>query len=265
MPGELGARVITALFLVAGFLAVLFLLPPVATALVFALVTTLAAWEWAGLIKASQPYRKLFAGLVLLSCLVLWLRPADSFPVLWVMAALFWLGLMPFWLATRRSVGSSGYLVGWVLLVPTWAALVDLHGRSPMLLLAVMALVWIADIAAYFTGRAFGKHKLAPAISPGKTWEGVVGAVLGVMIYGLWVADLLPATADVAPVFMVGALLLLTALSVAGDLFESMIKRQANMKDSSQLLPGHGGILDRIDSQTSTLPVVALALLLVRQ
>jgi len=263
MPSELGARVITALFLVAGFLAVLFLLPPVAAALVFALVTTLAAWEWAGLMKASQLSRKLFAGLVLISCLVLWLRPADSFPALWVMAALFWLGLMPFWLATRRSVGSWGYLVGWVLLVPTWAALVDLHGRSPMLLLAVMALVWIADIAAYFTGRAFGKHKLAPAISPGKTWEGVAGAVVGVMIYGLWVASVLPATTDVTPVFMAGALLLLTALSIVGDLFESMIKRQANMKDSSQLLPGHGGILDRIDSQTSTLPVVALALLLV--
>ncbi len=263
MPSELGARIITALFLVAGFLAVLFLLPPVAAALVFALITTLAAWEWAGLMKVRQASRITFAGLVLVSCLVMWLRPTDGFPVLWAIAALFWLGLVPFWLATRRSAGTSGYLVGWVLLVPTWAALVDLHGRSPMLLLAVMALVWIADIAAYFTGRAFGKHKLAPAISPGKTWEGVAGAVVGVMIYGLWVAEVLPATTDVAPVFMAGALLLLTALSIAGDLFESMIKRQANMKDSSQLLPGHGGILDRIDSQTSTLPVVALALLLV--
>jgi phosphatidate cytidylyltransferase len=263
MSSELGARVITALFLAAGFLAVLFLLPPLASAVVFALVTTLAAWEWAGLMKAGQQARTMFAVLVLLSCLILWSRPADSFPVIWAIAALFWFGWAPFWLTTRHSVGPLGYLVGWVLLVPTWAALVDLHGRSPMLLLAVMALVWIADIAAYFTGRAFGKHKLAPAISPGKTWEGVAGAVVGVMIYGLWVADLLPATTHVAPVFMAGALLMLTALSIVGDLFESMIKRQANMKDSSQLLPGHGGILDRIDSQTSTLPVVALALLLV--
>lgn len=263
MTSELGARVTTALFLVAGFLAVLFLLPPVVVALVFALVTALAAWEWAGLMKAGKYSRKLFAGLVLVSCLVLWLRPTDSFPVLWVMAALFWMGLVPFWLVNRHSAGSSGYLVGWVLLVPTWAALVDLHSRSPVLLLAVMALVWVADIAAYFTGRAFGKHKLAPAISPGKTWEGVAGAVAGVMVYGLWAANRLPAIADVTPAFMAAALLLLTALSIAGDLFESMIKRQANMKDSSQLLPGHGGILDRIDSQTSTLPVVALALMLV--
>jgi phosphatidate cytidylyltransferase len=265
MPSELGARVTTAIFLVAGFLAVLFLLPPVAAALVFALVTTLAAWEWAGLMKAGQHSRKLFAGVVLVSCLVMWLRPADSFPVLWMIAALFWLGLIPFLLATRRSVGTFGYLIGWILLVPTWAALVDLHGRSPMLLLAVMALVWIADIAAYFTGRAFGKHKLAPTISPGKTWEGVAGAVVGVMIYGLWAAAQLPVTTSVVPALMAGVLLLLTALSIAGDLFESMIKRQANMKDSSQLLPGHGGILDRIDSQTSTLPVVALALLLVNR
>ncbi len=265
MSSELGARVITALFLVAGFLAVLFLLSPVAVTLVFALIMTLAAWEWAGLMKAGQALRILYAGVVLLSCLVLWLQALNSFPVLWAIAALFWLGLAPFWLATRRSVGTSGYFIGWVLLVPTWAALVDLHSRSPVLLLAVMALVWIADIAAYFTGRAFGKHKLAPAISPGKTWEGVAGAVVGVMIYGLWAANQLPAIADVTPVFMAGALLLLTALSIVGDLFESMIKRQANMKDSSQLLPGHGGILDRIDSQTSTLPVVALALLLVSQ
>lgn len=274
----LRARVITALLLVAGFLAVLFLLSPAVAALVFALVTALAAWEWAGLMRARSPARKLFAGVVLATCLGLWWRPAGSFPLLWTAAALFWVAVVPFWMATRRTAGSWGYVVGWVLLVPTWAALVDLHGRSPWLLLAVMALVWIADIAAYFTGRAFGRHKLAPSISPGKTWEGVAGAGVAVVIYGVWLVGLAPswlaalgvtlrplngAGAAVWPlVSLVMFLLLATAVGVIGDLFESMVKRQAGMKDSSQLLPGHGGILDRIDSQTSTLPLVALTLLL---
>lgn len=256
----LKARVITALLLVAGFLAVLFLLPATAAGLVFALVAALGGWEWAGLMKAHRRTRIVFGVLVLFSCLVLWARPADSFPLLWSVAALFWLLAVPFWLYRRRQPGSSGYVVGWILLVPTWAALVDLHGRSPVLLLAVMALVWIADIAAYFTGRACGRHKLAPAISPGKTWEGVAGAVAGVLLYGLLVADALPGLGGIGSLTLAGILLLLTALSVVGDLFESLIKRQAGMKDSSQLLPGHGGILDRIDSQTSTLPLVALLL-----
>lgn len=256
----LKARVVTALFLVAGFLVVLFLLPAAAVTVVFALVAALGAWEWAGLMRAPARSRVMFAVLVLFSCLVLWMRPADSFPLLWTIAVLFWLLVVPPWLARRWHHGALGYVVGWILLVPTWAALVDLYGRGPQLLLAVMALVWIADSAAYFTGRACGRHKLAPAISPGKTWEGVAGGAAGVLVYGLVLNGNLPALGDVGTTALLGFLLLLTAFSVVGDLFESMVKRQAGMKDSSQLLPGHGGILDRIDSQTSTLPLAALGL-----
>jgi len=256
----LKARVITALFLVAGFLTVLFLLPPLAAEIAFGLIAALAGWEWAGLMKVRSSSRLLFGGVVLLSCLVFRMRPADGFPLLWGIAGIFWLLVSPFWLAKRWQPGNMGYAVGWVLLVPTWAALVALHGRSPLLLLAVMALVWIADIAAYFTGRAFGRHKLAPAISPGKTWEGVAGAVVGALIYGMLVAPGVLGVKAVDPLPLAAALLVLTLFSIVGDLFESLIKRQAGMKDSSQLLPGHGGILDRIDSQTSTLPLVALML-----
>lgn len=254
----LKARVITALLLVAGFLAVLFLLPPRLVGVVFALVAALGGWEWAGLMQANAKSRIVYAVLVFGLCLLFWTSPEEGFPLLWSLAALFWLVFAPLWLAWRWSVACA--TVGLVVLLPTWAAMVALHGRSPLLLLAVMALVWVADTAAYFTGRAFGRHKLAPAISPGKTWEGVAGAAVGVLVYGMAVAPALPVVQDINRLALAGFLMLLTALSVVGDLFESLFKRQAGMKDSSQLLPGHGGILDRIDSQTSTLPVAALAL-----
>lgn len=260
----LRARVITALLLLAGFLAVLFLLPEVLVVIVFALVAALAAWEWAGLLKSSGPVRLLFAGLVLFSCLALGTRPDDSFPLLWSLAVFFWLFIAPFWLQRSWRPGGMGYVIGLVLLVSTWAALTALYARGPFVLLAVMALVWVADIAAYFTGRAFGRHKLAPAISPGKTWEGVAGGVGGVLLYGLLIShyfsQYFSATQPIAWLPLAGFLLLLTAFSISGDLFESLLKRQANLKDSSGLLPGHGGVLDRIDSQISTLPLVALTL-----
>jgi len=257
----LKARVITALFLVAGFLAVLFLLPPQAAGIVFAIVAALAGWEWAGLMQAPARGRTVFALLVFGLCLLFWTSQEQGFPLLWGLAVLFWLAFAPIWMRMQWSAACA--TLGLVIIVPTWAALVALHERDPLLLLAVMALVWVADIAAYFAGRSFGKHKLAPAISPGKTWEGVAGAVVGVLAYGLVVAPFLPVVRDIDRLVLAGCLLLLTALSVIGDLFESMAKRQAGMKDSSQMLPGHGGILDRIDSQTSTLPLVALGLYLI--
>ena len=144
--------------------------------------------------------------------------------------------------------------------------LVALHAVDTWLMLAAMALVWVADIAAYFSGRAFGRHKLAPAISPGKTWEGVAGAVVGVLAYGGIVFSFSPLAGRLPlsiPVIVL-MLVLLTAVSVMGDLFESLLKRQAGIKDSSQLLPGHGGVLDRIDALTSTLPLAALILYFLR-
>jgi phosphatidate cytidylyltransferase len=260
----LRARVITALFLVAGLLGVLFLAPRVVAAAAFGLVAALAAWEWAGLMKIDKAGRVLYAGFVVATCVVAWGRMA-AFLDLWLLSIAFWLLLAPFWLRRRwRLAGNDfiGYAVGWILIVPTWAAMVALHERSPWGLLGAMALVWIADIAAYFTGRAFGRRKLAPAISPGKTWEGAIGAAVAVLAYGLAVAAFAGGLRSPALLLAAAlALLLLTAMSIIGDLFESLIKRQAEVKDSSQLLPGHGGVLDRIDSLTATLPLLALVLL----
>jgi phosphatidate cytidylyltransferase len=260
----LKARVITALGLVAGLLAVLFLAPAATAAAAFGLVAALAAWEWAGLMKVDKAGRVFYAGFVVVSCVVAWGRMA-AFLDLWLLSAAFWLLVAPFWLWRRWRLAANdfvGYAVGWILIVPTWAAMAALHERSPWLLLAAMALVWVADIAAYFTGRAFGRRKLAPAISPGKTWEGAIGAVAAVLAYGLVLGTLaggLPSPALLFPAAL--ALLLVTVVSIVGDLFESLIKRQAEVKDSSQLLPGHGGVLDRIDSLTATLPLAALVLL----
>jgi len=130
--------------------------------------------------------------------------------------------------------------------------------------LAIMAVVWLADIGAYFSGRRFGKHKLAPAISPGKTWEGAIGGGVLVLAYGLLLSSRLPAALAGNLLLLLPVLLLLTAISIVGDLFESLLKRQAGLKDSSNVLPGHGGVLDRIDSLTSTMPLVALVWLVTK-
>jgi phosphatidate cytidylyltransferase len=187
-----------------------------------------------------------------------------SLHAFWYIASvLFWVVFVPAWMILGWHPRNRWImaLVGWIVLIPTGLAMLDLRSVSPWLLLGVMFVVWLADTAAYFTGRKFGKHKLAPSISPGKTWEGVVGALVFVTIYvsaigwgtGLIKTYLVFAAAIIISWFWV-------ALSVTGDLFESAIKRQAGVKDSGTLLPGHGGLLDRIDALTSTLPFVALVL-----
>ena len=155
-------------------------------------------------------------------------------------------------------------LVGWIALTGAWVALVALQARSPWLVLAAMAIVWIADTAAYFAGRAFGRHKLAPQVSPGKTWEGVYGALAAVAVYALALVPLADAAGHsgvVTPAAVAGwvaCALVLVALSVEGDLFESLLKRHAGAKDSGRLLPGHGGVLDRIDALLAAMPAAAL-------
>jgi phosphatidate cytidylyltransferase len=258
----LRTRVLTALALLAIFLCVLFLLPKPAAAAAFGVVAGLAAWEWGGLMTAGMSARAAFLALVLASCFAAYAFAPAAFPVLWGASAVFWLAAVPFWLWRRWPLAghaSVAFAAGWMVIVPTWAAMAGLHDRNPWLLFASMALVWVADIAAYFTGRALGRTKLAPTISPGKTWEGVGGALVATLGYGILAA--LVAGFSVTNNLVWGLfLLLLTVISVEGDLFESMVKRQVGFKDSGNLLPGHGGVLDRIDSQTSTLPLVALAI-----
>lgn len=273
----LKARVVTALVLLAGFLIALFWLPFAGWMVFAGAVAGAGAWEWGGLIKLDRPSRWGYASGSLAVCLVLALSTFDAgsglltkAPLLaWILApaALYWVLGVPAWLAAKWPTpgGMTGMLIGWLVLIPACLALVQLRGIGPLFVLATLALVWVADIAAYFSGRAFGRHKLAPSISPGKTWEGVAGALVGVLAYGFAAAGAAGRLAGLSALALglfAAALLVLAAVSIVGDLFESLVKRQAGVKDSGSLLPGHGGVLDRIDSLTATLPLVGLTMLL---
>ena len=270
----LKTRVVTALVLLAVFLAALFCLPPLGWLLFATLVAAVAAWEWGALMALAGASRVALGvglaviglGLALLDPAALGLAPGFAEAGwrlgrwFYVPAAAFWLLGAPLWLRRRWPLPKSllGVAIGLLLILPTWLALVQLRQVGALALIAIMAVVWLADIAAYFFGRALGRHKLAPAISPGKTWEGAAGGALAVVVYGFALAPRLPGVlADNFPLLLL-VLIVLTAISVMGDLFESLLKRLAGLKDSSNVLPGHGGVLDRIDSLTSTLPLVAL-------
>jgi len=176
---------------------------------------------------------------------------------IFVAATLFWILVAPIWLARgvrsehRIGLAAGGFLV----LVPAALALVVLR---PQNVIEVLLLVWIADTAAYFVGRAWGRRKLAPSISPGKTWEGAWGGIAAAIAYAMIGGTFLLGTAGWLSLFLVGVAL--AVISIVGDLFESAAKRQAGVKDSGALLPGHGGILDRVDSAAAVLPVAALLL-----
>ena len=270
-------RVLTAAAILPVVLGMLFFAPPAWWALFMLVIALAACWEWSrmcGLTAVGQGAYLAASGAIGAFLWLLYLRVVPgNFAAMaltgFIIATVFWIGGVPLWLAQRlRPSPSTCAAAGWIVAWPAWLAFVVLRDTSPWLLLAVAALVWVADIAAYFAGKRFGRHKLAPAVSPGKTWEGVAGALVGVMIYGAvlaWIANVhaTPLTTlfdDGAAVPVILAMLALTGVSVVGDLFESWMKRGAGLKDSSRLLPGHGGILDRIDALTSTLPVAALAL-----
>ena len=276
----LKTRVLTAVAILPVVLGMLFYAPAPWWSLFVLAIALAGAWEWSrlcGLTPTGQGAYLALSGALGAGLWLAYLRlPASEFVALavgaFLVAAAFWFLVAPLWLARLARPGPLPCaLAGLVVVWPTWFAFVLLRGVSPWVLLAVAALVWVADIAAYFAGRAFGKRKLAPAVSPGKTWAGVGGAVAGVLAYGLvlcWVATrgdtpITPYFAPAAGVAALAAMVVLVALSVIGDLFESWMKRGAGIKDSSNLLPGHGGILDRIDALTSTLPIAALAILAV--
>ena len=268
-------RIITALVLVGLLLPAMFYFPQEYWALSVAAVIGVGAWEW-GALLAWDSRQRLVLGVVFafVCALVSLIDPAalgigSDFVLskpwvifVYLIAGVFWFVLIPIWLYKKWSLsGLTGLIVGCVVLFPTWLAMVQLRMLGAAPLLWIFAVVWMADVAAYFSGKAFGKHKLAPSISPGKTWEGALGATLGVIVYGL-VLRYFYALESLSIASWGVILIGVTAVSIVGDLYESLLKRKAGIKDSSNVLPGHGGVLDRIDSLTSTLPVIALFWLL---
>lgn len=233
----------------------------------------IGGWEWCELAGYRGAPRWLFMLIVIISALAIPMpvlpdpgRTAILFSpagVVFVVATAFWLLVAPLWLYAKWRLRHPLLLgiVGWLMLVPTWAALVFLQADA-WTLLALLGVVWIADSFAYLAGMRWGRRKLAPEISPGKTWEGVAGAVAAVAVYyvALSSADILD-NRIFKGLAGVSVFAVVTAMSIEGDLLESWIKRVAGVKDSGRLLPGHGGVLDRIDGLTSTMPVAALIVL----
>lgn len=268
-------RVLTAVALLAAFLAALLWLPRPAFAVLGGVFVALAAVEWGRLCGLSVWGCRAYAGALVgaFGVLFAWSWSVPWFAQAWLgvvfaAATFFWIVIAPVWMAlgVERRVQRLLAMAGWAALLPAALALVVL---PPQLVLGVLALVWIADSAAYFAGRGLGKHKLAPRISPGKTWEGAAGGLLGVQLYAIICAFTVPMLDPRLEgsgdwVLYLGAGAVLCVVSIIGDLFESAVKRQASVKDSGTLLPGHGGVLDRIDSALAALPVAALMAYFVR-
>jgi phosphatidate cytidylyltransferase len=266
----LRTRIFTAVIMLSLFLAALFYLSAIFWMVLLLALTVAGSSEWSRLAKFSITYSVIYPVLTVLlggellfvlSETVLVDPYTPSFLWFYVASLAFWTLGVPVLLKLNRPIKNPLLLalIGCVLLLPTCLALYQLRAIAPLLLLGFMATVWISDSAAYFTGRALGKHKLAPAISPGKTWEGVAGALIAVSVYALAWSYI--AGEEAYGKLLVPLLLVLAMMGIIGDLFESMMKRHAGMKDSGSILPGHGGILDRIDALTSTLPIAILSLL----
>ena len=259
-------RIITALILLPIALCGFFLLEGSGFALFIGLVVTLGAWEWARLAGFNaQAARVAFAAVVAVLLFGLHIFP-DVAP--WVLgAAVLWWAVATYLVLTfpqsavHWSTTATKLLIGLLILLPAWQGLVLIKAMplGNWLIMAVMVLVWGADIGAYFSGRKFGKRKLAPKVSPGKSWEGVLGGLLLSLLITAVVGAVRGWSASQMFAALAGAALIVL-ISVVGDLTESMFKRQSGIKDSSNLLPGHGGVLDRIDSLTAAIPVFAVLL-----
>lgn len=231
------------------------------------IIAAISGWEWAGLAKARTIAVKLFYGLVL--SMTVWAASQLSLSLLVKLqmgTVLIWLAVVVY-LSQIKSIKSQSQLsgiklfAGLVVIVPAMIALWMVHKFKADWLLFGMSLVWVADIGAYFAGRKFGKNKLAVVLSPGKTREGFYGAMFLTLLYSLLASVFYFELGTEAILKTLLMTFVLTILSVAGDLTESLLKRQAGVKDSGKILPGHGGVLDRIDSLTATMSLFAVSTL----
>lgn len=256
----LKTRVITAIVALLVLGIVLFVLPQFATRLVILAIALAAAWEWSGFLALPGVISRLGYVLLLAAAIGLvnfyWLDSASARLVFevavagWI-AAFIWTFFYP-----TPVPAVLAWVAGVLVIVPVWLALDRLYIAGSAALVYVLLVVWFADIGAYFTGKRFGRVKLAPAISPGKTWEGVLGGLVAVALLSSAVSLWL----DVGIVSLLPISLGMAVISVIGDLTVSMFKRNAGLKDSGSLFPGHGGVLDRIDSISAAAPLGALLL-----
>ncbi len=264
-------RLLTAAILIPLVILGIFYLPPLYLSIILALIVAIGAWEWASLINLEKTRQRVTYVGIVLACLAgaacIAQYPTGLKLILWV--TLFWWILALVWVFRFReneqvvpSLWVNG-LVGILVLVPCWVALTVIHKseQGAEYLLFVMSLIWIADSGAYFAGRRWGKNKLAPHVSPGKSWEGVIGGLVFVAVAALISGRLLFGYESVALLLFVLLCVIVVLFSVEGDLLESMFKRRAGVKDSGTILPGHGGVLDRIDSLTAAAPLFLLGLL----
>ncbi len=250
--------------------AVLFL-PTVLFAAVLAIIVGMGAWEWSKLAGiSSRRMRRRYVGLVICSLLLIGLLLNDRFLSFLLVLVLAWWLVAATWVA-RYPASASAWMaapwrgggIGLLILLPPWAALVALHGhgeQGPALVLLLFLLIWGADSGAYFAGRKWGKDKLAPQVSPGKSWQGLWGGMIAALLVALLFISLSLVNIKY-PVYFVTICIVTILFSILGDLVESMFKRSAGVKDSGSVLPGHGGVLDRIDSLTAAAPVFVLGTL----
>jgi phosphatidate cytidylyltransferase len=259
----LRTRVMTALVLAVGMLAIVLWLPPVATVIVLTAGVLAGAWEWSAFLRASAKFvRVAYVAAIAVLLALAWRWTAEpagrdlvlSLALGWWLVALAWILIAP-----RRAAPWSAALAGVFALVPAWLALMRLRLDMPngaQWLLFVLILVWVADMGAFFFGGRYGRLRLAPAVSPGKTWEGVLGGIVLATLVALagsvWF--------QIPLAFFLPLCLAVVAFSIVGDLTESLLKRFAGIKDSGSVFPGHGGVMDRIDSVTGAAPVLLLGL-----
>jgi len=273
-------RIMTALVLLAIIVPAITGAPPWVWGIVSLVMLSIAGFEWGRLLGSVRGSWLLCLALGVSGGIYLvWRTTAASGAVssgvtlLSAASLAFWLSIGLISLVRGHPIG-SGWATGLLVLSACWVALFELRLLGAAMLVSSMAIVWVADIGAYFAGRTFGRHKLAPHISPGKTWEGVIGGVVAVLVLSLVVLLLAPESGEAVlssrlvnhlgwPL-SAGILMAIACLSVAGDLYESLLKRHAGVKDSGRILPGHGGVLDRIDALIPTMPGCLLLLQLLR-
>ena len=274
----LKTRIITAIVLLAILLPVLFLLPPIYFGALVALVLVLASWEWWRLIFPDHSRLAIAYAIATLLHMLIWIFVINLAWIHYLIAslAIVWLFFVPYLMSQTTRLNLATYapwlaVFGFFLIPGLWFSVMHIRSFGLPFLLSVFLIVWGADIGAYFAGKLFGKNKLAPQLSPGKTIEGAIGGLAAVLLMAALsliyeIPGIFLTLYELGGLLTLGSLVIaLVALSIMGDLFESQLKRLAGVKDSSNLLPGHGGILDRIDALMPVLPVTAILLILLAQ